>query len=155
VRFSAGENGLRLPVAELETPCVRADPALLAVLDRYAAERVERAPRSDSVADRGRAALAEELRAGEPSAATLAARLKMSVRTLNRSLGAEGTSYRRILDQLRRELAIHHLADDRLTIAEVAFLLGFSELSAFYRAFKRWTGRTPAELRGRANTRQS
>ncbi len=77
----------------------------------------------------------------------LAARLKTSVRTLNRALAAEGLSYRKLVDQLRQELACRHLADDRVSIAEVAFLLGFSELSAFYRAFKRWTGYTPADFR--------
>jgi AraC-like DNA-binding protein len=71
----------------------------------------------------------------------------MSVRSLGRGLAAEGTSYRELLDQLRRETAARHLADDRVAIAEVAFLLGFADLSAFYRAFKRWTGRTPAEFR--------
>lgn len=149
VRFAASENGLRLPATLLKMPCVRADPALLGVLDRYATDRIERAPRADCFADRARSMLAEELRGGEPSATALASRLKMSVRTLNRSLAAEGTSYRKLLDQLRGELAEHHLADNRVSIGEVAFLLGFSELSAFYRAFKRWTGRTPAELRGR------
>ena len=152
VRFAAGENSLRMPAAHLATPCVRADPALLAVLDRYATDRLERAPRADRFADRARAVLAEELRGGGPSATALASRLKMSVRTLNRSLAAEGTTYRKLLDQLRAESAQHHLADGRVSIAEVAFLLGFSELSAFYRAFKRWTGRTPAEVRGRPDT---
>jgi AraC-like DNA-binding protein len=71
----------------------------------------------------------------------------MSVRTLHRSLAAEGTTYRELLDQLRCDLATRHLADDRISIAEIAFLLGFSEISAFHRAFRRWTDRTPAEFR--------
>ena len=147
VHFAMGENALVLPTALLQTPCVRADPALVAVLDRYAADRLEQAPRTSSIADRVRSALADELRGGEPTAARLAARLKMSVRTLNRLLAAEGTSYRELLDALRRELAARHLAGDHVSIAEVSFLLGFSELSSFHRAFKRWTSRTPAEFR--------
>jgi len=71
----------------------------------------------------------------------------MSVRSLNRVLNAEGTSYRESLDTLRRELAERHLAGDHLSIGEVGYLLGFSELSSFHRAFKRWTGRTPARFR--------
>jgi AraC-like DNA-binding protein len=148
VRFSAGENALVLPADLLDRPCVRADPALLAVLDRYAADRIARAPAMPPrFADRARAGLVELLRDGDPSARRLAARLKMSVRSLGRGLAAEGTSYRGLLEQLRRETAARHLADDRVAIAEVAFLLGFADLSAFYRAFKRWTGRTPAEFR--------
>ena len=147
VHFLMGENALLLSTALLRTPCVRADPALVAVLDRYAADRLEQAPRTSSIADRVRSVLADELRGGEPTAARLAARLKMSVRSLNRFLAAEGTSYRELLDALRRELAARHLAGEHVSIAEVGFLLGFSELSSFHRAFKRWTGRTPAEFR--------
>jgi AraC-like DNA-binding protein len=141
------ENALILPTGLLHTPCARADPALVAVLDRYAAERLEHVPRTDSIADRVRTVLGDELRGGEPTAARLAARLKMSPRTLNRALAAEGTSYRQLLDALRRELAERHLAGDQLSISEVGFLLGFCELSSFHRAFKRWTGRTPARFR--------
>lgn len=154
VHFACGENALLLPRSLLEVPCGRADPALLAVLDRYAADRLARSPRPNSLADRVRATLAEQLVGTEPGAARLAARLKMSVRTMNRALAAEGTTYRALLDQLRHELAARHLADDGVSIAEVAFLLGFSELSSFYRAFRRWTGRTPVEFRNDRHTRE-
>lgn len=127
----------RPPIAVLALPCERADPALLAVLDGYAAERLEQAPRSERLADRVRTALAEALRDGEPGAGPLAARLKMSARTLHRHLAAEGTSYRSVLEQLRRELALRYPAEERLAIAEIAFLVGFSEPSAFYRAVRR------------------
>lgn len=150
VRFMTGENALVVPASLLELPCTRADPALFAMLDRYAADRLERAPRSAAIADRARTALAAALRHGEPSAAHVARRLKMSVRTLNRALVAEGTSYRRVLEQLRRELALRHLADVRLSVTEIAFLLGFSELSAFHRAFRRWTGQTPSQFRAQS-----
>lgn len=147
VLFAMAENALVFPARLLDTPCTRADPALVGVLDRYAAERLVQAPRTDSVADRVRSVLSDELRGGEPTAARLAGRLKMSVRSLNRVLAAEGTSYREILDALRRELAERHLAGGHLSIGEVGYLLGFSELSSFHRAFKRWTGRTPARFR--------
>jgi AraC-like DNA-binding protein len=149
VRFGMAENALILPTPLLGTPCVRADAALLSVLDRYAADRLESVPRSPTLAERARTALAEELRGSDASAPRLAQRLKMSVRTLNRALAAEGTSYRALLEQLRRELSTRYLVDGRLSIGEIAFLLGFSELSAFYRVFKRWTGETPAEFRRR------
>ena len=84
---------------------------------------------------------------GEVQASRVATRLKMSTRTLHRGLAAEDTSFGEILSALRQERAARHLAEDRVSIAEVAFLLGFSELTSFHRAFKRWTGRTPAEFR--------
>jgi AraC-like DNA-binding protein len=149
VRFGMGENALALPMSLLQTPCTRADPALAALLDRYAADRLDHAADASSLADRVRRVLADRLRDGEPSASDVAARLKMSVRTLNRQLTAEGTSYRAVFDALRHELAARYLTDGRLSIAEVAFLLGFGELSSFHRAFKRWTGRTPGGFRQR------
>ena len=151
-RFATGENALVLPVALLDLPCRRRDLSLLSLLDRYAADRLG-GPRAATFADRARAALAEELQAEHVTPHRLAARLEVSVRTLNRTLAAEGTSYRRLLDQLRLDIAGRHLEDDRVSVAEVAFLLGFSELSAFHRAFKRWTGCTPTAFRARARIR--
>jgi AraC-like DNA-binding protein len=146
VHFGMGQNMLLLPLPLLQTPCVRADPGLASVLDRYAVDRLEKAPRTNTSADRVRTLIRDELRGGEPTAARIATRLKMSVRTLNRLLAAEDTSFRDLLDALRRELAIELLAGEA-SIAEVGFLLGFAELSSFHRAFRRWTGRTPAEFR--------
>jgi AraC-like DNA-binding protein len=155
VHFAMATNALVLSTRLLQTPCARADRALVAVLDRYAAGRLEQAPRTNSVADRVRSVLGDELRGGEPTAARLAARLKMSVRSLNRLLAAEGTSYQELLDALRRDLAERHLASDHMSISEVGFLLGFSELSSFHRAFKRWTGRTPAQFREEFRSKRS
>ena len=153
LHFSAGENALSIAESTLALRCVGADPALASFFDRYAGEHIRvEASAARSIPDRVRDALETQLRDGEPSAASVAARLKMSVRTLNRTLAGEGTSYRRLLDQLRHELASRHLANPQISIGEVAFLLGFSELSAFYRAFKRWSGRTPAEFRQSVRT---
>jgi AraC-like DNA-binding protein len=152
MRFAAGENALVLPAALLDLPCHRTDPSLLSLLDGYAADRLG-VLRPTTFADRARTALSEELRAGKVTAQGLAVRLKVSVRTLHRSLADEGTSYRRILDQLRFDLAKRHLTDDRISVAEVAFLVGFSEISAFHRAFRRWTGRTPVTFRAEARPR--
>ena len=153
LRFATGENALVLPVALSTCPVVAPDPSLLSLLDRYAADRLGE-PRAATFADRARAALSEELQAGNVTAHGLAARLKVSVRTLHRTLAAEGTSYRRLLDQLRLDTAERHLLDDRVSVAEVAFLVGFSELSAFHRAFKRWTGSTPSAFRAEARLRR-
>jgi AraC-like DNA-binding protein len=152
LRFATGENALVLPAALLDLPCRRTDPSLLSLLDRYAADRLS-VPQTATLADRARAALSEELQAGNVTAQGVAARLRVSIRTLHRSLAAEGTSYRRLLDQLRLDIAERHLIDDRMSVAEVAFLVGFSEISAFHRAFKRWTGRTPVTFRAEARLR--
>jgi AraC-like DNA-binding protein len=152
LRFATGENALVLPAALLELPCRRNDPSLLSLLDRYAADRLG-VRHAATFADRARAALSEELQAGNVTAHRVAARLRVSIRTFHRALAAEGTSYRRLLDQLRLDIAGRHLIDDRMSVAEVAFLVGFSEISAFHRAFKRWTGRTPVSFRAEARRR--
>jgi AraC-like DNA-binding protein len=77
----------------------------------------------------------------------VASRLALSVRTLQRRLREEGTSFKSVLDETRRELAGRYLADPDYSIGEITFLLGFSEASNFTRAFRRWYGRPPAAMR--------
>jgi AraC-like DNA-binding protein len=89
--------------------------------------------------------MTDHLLDGEPALGAVAAKLHMSPRSLQRRLRDEGTSFARVLSGLRHDLALRHLRNPQITIGDVAFLLGFSEVSAFHRAFKRWTGRTPAE----------
>jgi YesN/AraC family two-component response regulator len=91
--------------------------------------------------------LEEELCGGDPALPHMAARLHMSARTLHRRLDEEGTAFRQVVDEVRRELAERHLRERVLPIGEIGFLLGFSESSAFHRAFKRWTGWRPLAYR--------
>ena len=86
-----------------------------------------------------------------PDFATLAKQLNLSQATLRRRMDDEGESYRNILDDLRRDLAIGLLGDSRKNLAEIADTLGFSETSAFHRAFKKWTGARPGEYRSTSN----
>jgi AraC-like DNA-binding protein len=146
LQFRTGENSMTIPGSTASLACVGADPALASLIDRYAAQHMP-PPSALTLADRVREVLSANPGDREPAAAVVAARMKMSVRTLNRSLAAEGTTYRELLDRVRHELATRYLGDRRMSIGEVAFLLGFSELSAFSRAFKRWTGQTPAVFR--------
>ena len=71
----------------------------------------------------------------------------MSERTLQRRLAEEGSSYQQLLTDTRRQLAERHLAEGRLPATEIAILLGYSEPSVFFRAFRQWTGLTPGEYR--------
>jgi AraC-like DNA-binding protein len=104
-------------------------------------------PPADTFAGRVRRVLLEELRLGAPSLARLAARMRMSERTLQRNLGREGASMQALLDEVRHQLSLRHLAESKESIAEISFLLGFAEVRACHRAFKRWTGLTPAAYR--------
>lgn len=71
----------------------------------------------------------------------------MSQRTLSRQLSAEGLSFTEVLDAMRTDLAVRHLRDATLSVSQVAWLLGFQEVSAFTSAFRRWTGQTPSQFR--------
>ena len=71
----------------------------------------------------------------------------MSARTLQRRLSEEGTSYRKLLDTLRRDLSIHHLREKENSLAEIAYLCGLSDPATFTRAVRRWTGTTPLQFR--------
>jgi AraC-like DNA-binding protein len=149
IHFSTGVNALVVAAATAALPTLRADAGLLRILDRHAGDLLERVPRSASVGDRIRHLLHGTLRTGVPTTAQLAARLHVSPRTLERSLRAEGTNYKALLNGLRMELASEHLLTGTRSIGEIAFLLGFSEASAFHRAFRRWSGSTPAAFRSR------
>ena len=97
--------------------------------------------------DRVRRTILEELGLGEPKLARLAQRMQLSERTLQRWLQRERTSVQALIDGARRELALRQLASTSQSIAQIAHLVGFAEVRAFHRAFKRWTGSTPAAYR--------
>ena len=151
VAFGGPADELVAPSAVLDEPLPRADPALCAHLDRHLNRQLDGLLARTRPADlRARACrlLGERLTGGPPDIEWLADQLHMSTRSLQRRLREAGTSFQALLDALRRDLALRYLAQD-LALAEVAFLVGFTEPSNFHRAFKRWTGMTPAEARQR------
>jgi AraC-like DNA-binding protein len=85
----------------------------------------------------------------KPIADAVALDLAISTRHLQSKLKAEGTTYRHLLDQVRKELALDYLKRPEMTMFDIAFLLGFSEQSTFNHAFKRWTGSSPKEYQKR------
>ena len=100
-----------------------------------------------SITHRIRQILGDDFRQEMPSFEALTTLLNMSARTLRRRLEKEGTSYQRIKDNARRDLAISMLSRDGLTVSEVAEQVGFSDPSAFHRSFKKWTGQSPGSYR--------
>lgn len=150
IQFASGRTAMVVPHQALAAANPSADTGLAGILDDYAGSLLAQLPSQPTLSASARAQLLRQLRGGVPTAAALAKEMHISVRTLHRSLQLEGTSFRALLDQIRIEQATAQLANPRISIAEVGFLLGFAEISSFYRAFKRWTGQTPAEFRAAA-----
>lgn len=149
VRFSCPETGVLINEADLTLPMKGADQTLLAVLDGHARELVARLP-ARTLDSQVRSYLARALSSGgDASLEAIARELALSERTLQRRLQDEGLSLREMIDELRCELAQRMVSHTQLSNNEMTFLLGFAEAPAFLRAFKRWTGTTPGELRAR------
>lgn len=145
VRGGADHDAIVLTRAQLDAPLLGADAGVIARLT----PQLDRALARDDVEDEARARLRELLAQLGPavSAAALARALGVSTRTLQRRLGERGTRFAALLDDARRERALAELERPDASIAEVAFVVGFADLSAFARAFRRWTGTSPARHR--------
>lgn len=146
VLFEQPWTEMQLPLAYLQQPLRQPDAALLALLDQQAEAMLAREPVHDS-GDPYRRVLIRLLRDGDASLQKLAEAFHVSARTLQRKLADEGLRYQQLLDDTRRMQAQEYLRDTRLALADIAGLLGYSEQSAFNRAFRQWTGLTPAKWR--------
>lgn len=149
VEYSAPDNALYFSKESLEASLPTANPRLVRINDQVITEYLARFDK-ESTAIRVRAKLIDLMSAGNVTQQDVADSLHMSLRTLQRKLSDESTSYKDILDESRRELANQYLRQGHLSVSEVTYLLGFSEPSNFARAFKRWTGQTPSEFRAAA-----
>lgn len=146
VCFGAEQTELVFETPALDAPLKTADPSLLAILLPTADEKRARTSPHPLFTDQVRRALRTALTNDDAQLDRVAKRLGMTGRSMQRRLKDEGTSFQNVRDDMRRELADRYLGDG-MSFAEIAFLLGFSEPSAFFRAFKRWTGLTPFERR--------
>jgi AraC-like DNA-binding protein len=147
VHFGADGDRLSFGGAEWDAPTVTGDAALAGLLEEHArilAHRIPRAPTGFQ------ADVQKAIASGLPergSVEHVARALHVSVRTLQRKLVAAGTTFKEVADAVRSRLAEEYLTDPTVSIAEVAFLLGFSDQSSFNRAFGRWTGVPPGKWR--------
>lgn len=147
VRFGAPHDQLVFRALDFDIPLKSADANLLAVLARQAEMQAEAIEGEESLPFTAvvRRALREGLRE-DVSIEQVGRRIGMSARTVQRRLRDDGTTFQALREAVRHELASRYLEQD-LSISEISFLLGFSQPSAFFRAFKRWTGMTPQERR--------
>jgi AraC-like DNA-binding protein len=148
VHFGAAERSLLLPRTQVDAPLPTGNREIIGLLDGMLADDLARLERSDTVA-RCKALLLRRLASGEVTATQVSRDLAMSRRTLHRRLAEAGTTWQQLVDETRRELAMRLIEDHWRPIGEITFELGFSQQSAFARAFRRWAGASPTAYRER------
>lgn len=141
LEFGAEENSATFPIQGITRPNSEADSALCATLELHAQRMLERLPKGDSILEQLRVQLAKSLTDGGTDLGQVARSLGLSERTLRRRLQECGTHFQAVLDGVRAAQAEAYLTSTDLAVDEIAFLLGFSEASAFRRAYRRWNGR--------------
>jgi AraC-like DNA-binding protein len=146
VQFDAQQNSITLPSSALDKHLVGDHPALTRLNDQIMIQYLAKMGKGN-IAHQVKAAIIERLPDGEVSYDKVAPLINMSLRSLQRKLKSHGTSFRTLLDETRRELAQDYVRDRETDLTEIAFLLGFSGHSAFSRAFKRWIGKSPSQIR--------
>ena len=146
LEFSAPENALYFKRQALITPLPTANAELARANDKVVTDYLARFERG-SIRRQVELKLLEQLSSGHASQQSVAKVLNLSPRSLQRRLREEGTSYKELLEQTRRDLAARYAKESHLSLGEITFLLGFSEPANFARAFKRWYGVTPTEYR--------
>jgi AraC-like DNA-binding protein len=148
VEFGADRDEFALNVDAHLLPLIHADTHLNDLLLKYCeAALADRRGDKTKLRTRVENAISSVLPHGRVLVEDIARSLGMSERTLARKLSDEGLNFTEILQQMRRDLAVRYLDDPRLPVSKIAWLVGFREVSAFTHAFKRWTGKTPREMR--------
>ena len=147
VDFAQAVDSWVLPQRVMDLPIVSGDSYLLRILEAHAEDLLGERHSVTGLQSRVTNHLASLLPSGESSVAAVARQLGMSTRSFTRQLAEEGTTFSEVLERLRRRLASRYLADDRMSIQQIAWLLGYSEPGAFCHAFKRWTGTSPGRAR--------
>lgn len=147
LHFNAPITGFGFPARYLDMPLRSRDPRLHDVLRRYAEVTLAALPQAESVTEQVRRFVLEQLASGNFSLDHAARRLRMSSRTLGRRLSDEGTTFKELVDDMRKMVALRMVAGQDMGLSEVALLAGFTETPSFYRAFRRWTSMTPSQYR--------
>ena len=151
VEFEKDFTCVRFPLSFLAIPLLHSDATLLDLLSQQAETLLSVLPKADSFEEKLQQMVVQSLHEGEPTLPVVAAYLALSSRTLQRRLQERGLVFQDILESTRRELAVRYLQDKTLSLTDIALLLGYSEQSAFNRAFKRWYNEPPKSYRKRFN----
>ncbi|MCU7844767.1 MAG: AraC family transcriptional regulator [Candidatus Thiodiazotropha sp. (ex Monitilora ramsayi)] len=146
VEFQAEADSILFDKHTLESKIPSAHPELARVNDGLVYNYLKRLYKND-LTGRVRKQIVEHLPNGIPKQKLIAHKLNLSLRNLQRKLKGEGTTFKCLIDETRKELAIEYLTTSNKPLIEIGYLLGFTESSNFSRAFRRWTGKSPQQYR--------
>lgn len=144
---AASRDGLSFSLEDAHHPFLTSSDALWSIFEPALRRRMTAIESGLPIDERVRASLLEAIPAGEISIDAVAPRLRLSTRSLQRSLSERGTSFSTLLREVREQLAHHYVARTKLPYIEIAFLLGYKRSNSFFRAFHDWTGKTPDQVR--------
>ena len=147
VIFHCVNNAMLMEREFLDRTVPASDHRLYGIMSRYLDDVLQRIPQQDSLLATIRKAIGEALKDGTPKLAPVAKSVAISPRTLQRRLEQQGLDFKKLVRDTRHQFALEYLKDHANTLTQIAFLLGYSEVSAFNRAFKHWTGSTPLDYR--------
>ena len=145
--FGCPTNALVMESDFLKREVPAADPRLYSILKLYLGRVLNEMPREDDLISAVRRTIGEAIRDAEPKLLRTAKKIGMSPRGLQRRLQEYGLDFKKLVDDTRRRLALQHIKEEKDTLTQIAFMLGYSDVSAFNRAFKRWTGTAPLKYR--------
>lgn len=147
VHFESGRDALLIAPEIVDAPNRLGDQTIVEFFDRHLEQELAGLAQEDELEQAVRRVIAQSLSEGVPTLSSIATELGIGSRTLQRRLSDQGHSFQSVVDRARQDLAQRLLKDTDYSLAEIAFLTGFSEQSAFSRAFKRWAGQTPRSFR--------
>ncbi|MDJ0971040.1 MAG: AraC family transcriptional regulator [Kiloniellales bacterium] len=145
VHYLQGRSAIAFHPRFLDCPIEAADSDLLKILKDHCQLILGSRPQADDLTFEVRRLITTVLPSGQPRIETVAREFGMSSRTLARRLAEEGRTFKGLVDEVRRQLAFQYLKDERISFKQIAYLLGYSEVSAFYHAFRRWSGASPLQ----------
>jgi AraC-like DNA-binding protein len=151
IRYNQAHDRIIIPARFLSARHISAEPNLYSIVEQSAHQELQESERSDDDLFTISEHIGEALKNGENNLEFISKGLAMTPRTLQRKLAESGTSFRDLTDEIRKAMAMRYLTDTKLPLSEIAFLLGFSDLSAFSRAAKNWFGVAPREYRRQQN----
>lgn len=147
VEFNSDELSIELSKQHVEEKILTSDYDLLRILVAHAQEKSEALKREKGFVGLVKQSVLNMVKPEFPTIDQVASHLNLSSRTLQRKLHEEGSSFKELINQLKEEMAVSYLKDEKLNISDVAYLLSYSDPSSFIRSFKKWKGITPREYR--------